>query len=84
MPIGRFGTGRATDIDNGAVPLRSGSRLKEDFEGRHSDRRGWQVDGPYRTGPPVGLDGVEEGIADVDEVWLDAIALRARSADPAR
>lgn len=57
--------------------------LEEDPEGRHPDSRGWQVDAPYRTVPPACLDGVEEGAVDVDEVWLDATALRARVADPA-
>ena len=57
--------------------------LEEDPEGRHPDSRGWQVDAPYRTVPPAGLDGVEEGASEVDEVWLDAAALRGRIADPA-
>ena len=57
--------------------------LEEDHEGRHPDSRGWQVGAPYRTVPPAGLDGVDEGAVDVDEVWLDAAALRARITDPA-
>ncbi len=57
--------------------------LEEDHEGIHPDSRGWQVDAPYRTFPQAGLDGVEEGVAEVDEVWLDAAALRARITDPA-
>ncbi|MGY1825962.1 hypothetical protein [Blastococcus sp. SYSU DS0541] len=52
--------------------------LEEDLEGRHPDSRGWQVDAPYRTDPPAGLDEVDEAAVDVDEVWLDAAALRAR------
>ncbi|MGY2084867.1 hypothetical protein [Blastococcus sp. SYSU DS0539] len=52
--------------------------LEEDPEGRHPDSRGWQVDAPYRAVPPAGLDDVDEGAVDVDEVWLDAAALRSR------
>ena len=57
--------------------------LEEDHEGIHPDSRGWQLDAPYRTVPPAGLDGVEEGVSEADEVWLDAAALRARSTHPA-
>ncbi len=59
-----------------------GADLEEDHEGIHPDSRGWQVGAPYRTVPSAGLDGVEEGVSEVDEVWLDAAALRARTADP--
>jgi hypothetical protein len=57
--------------------------LEEDPEGRHPDSQGWQVGTPYRTVPPAGLDCVDEDAVDVDEVWLDAAALRARIAAPA-
>ena len=57
--------------------------LEEDPEGRHPDSRGWQVGTPYRTVPPAALDCVDEDAVDVDEVWLDAAALRARIAAPA-
>ena len=49
--------------------------------GRHPDSFGWQVGAPYRTVPPAGLDGADEEAVDVDEVWLDAAALRARIGD---
>ena len=57
--------------------------LEEDHEGRHPDSFGWQVGAPYRTVPPAGLDGVDEDAVDVEEVWLDAAALRARIGSPA-
>ncbi len=57
--------------------------LEEDPEGRDPDSRGWQVGTPYRTVPPAALDCVDEDAVDVDEVWLDAAALRARIAAPA-
>ncbi len=56
--------------------------LEEDHEGHHPDSHGWQVDAPYRTVPPAGLDDVDGDAVDVDEVWLDAAALRARITSP--
>lgn len=71
-------------VDGDDVPSAIGvADLEEDPEGRHPDSRGWKVDAPYRTVPPAGLNGVDKGAVDVDEVWLDAAALRARSAAPA-
>jgi hypothetical protein len=71
-------------VDGAGVPSAiRGADLEEDSEGIHPDSRGWQVGAPYRTVPLAGLDGVEEGVSEVDEVWLDAAALRARLADPA-
>lgn len=52
--------------------------LEEDHEGRHPNSHGWQVDVPYRTVPPAGLDDVDGDAVNVDEVWLDAAALRSR------
>jgi hypothetical protein len=71
-------------VDGAGVPSAvRGADLEEDHEGIHPESRGWQVGAPYRTVPPAGLDEVAEGVPEVDAVWLDAAALRARIVDPA-